>query len=400
MSASALRPTFEASVRESDDLYRTFFAHSNEGIWRFELRRPMPVSLPVQEQLEYCYAESVLEECNAAMAAMYGFESPRDLVGASLDSLLPPTDPDARAFLTAFLSSDYRLIGVESNERTLQGDERIFLNSLVGIVEDGHLVRVWGTQSDITASKQMERHLRRSQRMEAIGRLAGGIAHDFNNVLAIILTSSEMMLESGSLDPDARDDAERIKSAAASGAGLTQQLLAFSRRQHLSPQRVDLNAVVAETDKLMRRLLSAGIAFETSFDADIPVIVADPGQVQQVILNLVVNARDAMPAGGTLRVSTGSTIVETSGTPRGDAEGAPGSYVTLTVSDTGHGMDAETRSRIFEPFFSTKAEGHGTGLGLSTVYGIVRQSGGFIRVESVVGEGTTFQVLLPAVEEL
>ncbi len=395
--AGTPRESLDSAVRRSDDLYRTFFQHSNEGIWRFELQEPMPITLPLEQQLEHCYRVSVLAECNAAMARMYGYDSTDDLVGASLGDLLPPDDPNAREFLRAFLGSDYRLIGVESNERTRQGEERVFLNSLVGIVVNGYLERVWGTQSDITASKLLEKQFRQAQRMEAVGRLAGGIAHDFNNLLTVIMGSAQLILESVDTGGPAREEAEELQKAAERATALTTQLLAFSRRQQLNPRVLELNEVVADMEKLLRRLIRGGVELRTVLTPEMSTIRADPSQVEQVIANLAVNARDAMPEGGTLTIETQRTVVDAN-TVRDEVDVKHGSYVVLVARDTGEGMDEETRSRIFEPFFTTKGEGKGTGLGLATVYGIVKQSGGFISVETVPNQGTTFRIFFPAVD--
>jgi PAS domain S-box-containing protein len=247
--------------------------------------------------------------------------------------------------------------------------------------------------------QETEAQLRQAQKMEAVGRLAGGMAHDFNNLLTVIRGYSELLL--GRLGPaDAmRKDVEEVKKAADRASGLTRQLLAFSRRQFVASKVLDLNALVANMDGMLRRLIGEDIIeLSTELDSSAGAIKADPGQVEQVIMNLVVNARDAMPNGGRLTIETRNVTIEEE--VRLDAVGvAPGSYVLLAVRDNGQGMDAETRSHLFEPFFTTKEKGKGTGLGLSTVYGIVKQSGGSITVESAPGRGTTFRIYFPRVEQ-
>jgi signal transduction histidine kinase len=250
------------------------------------------------------------------------------------------------------------------------------------------------------AWEKAEAQLRQAQKMEAIGQLAGGVAHDFNNILGIITGHCELLLRD-LVEPDPRRErATRILSAAERGAALTRQLLAFSRKQLLQPRVLDLNAVVAEARKMLDRLIGEHIQVITVLDPGIPRIKADPGQIEQVILNLALNARDAMPEGGKLIIET--AFVELGSLHAPGAGGlASGRQVMLAVSDTGHGMDQETVQRVFEPFFTTKEPGKGTGLGLATVYGIVKQSGGQITVYSEPGRGTTFKVYLrPSAEDV
>jgi CheY-like chemotaxis protein len=229
--------------------------------------------------------------------------------------------------------------------------------------------------------------------MEAIGRLAGGIAHDFNNLLTAIGGYTDLILARVD-DEVLRGHADEVKKASDRAASLTRQLLAFSRRQMLEPRNVDMNAIVENMDKMLRRLIGADIELVVERCADLGTVRADPGQMEQVIMNLAVNARDAMPGGGRLHLETAN--VER-GDPTRHAQVPDGDYVRLTLRDTGSGMDEITLSRIFEPFFTTKAEGKGTGLGLSMVYGIVKQSGGWIWVTSAVGRGTAFDIYLPRV---
>jgi signal transduction histidine kinase len=244
--------------------------------------------------------------------------------------------------------------------------------------------------------KELEERLRQAHKMEAIGRLAGGVAHDFNNLLTIIRGNSDLLLDRGSLDGTQLRNIDQIQKASNRAVAMTRQLLAFSRMQVLQPRAVDLNLAVSEMSKMIPRLIGEHIEFNFEAGSNLSTVMADPGQIEQVFLNLAVNARDAMPDGGKLHVLTANVVL-------GDAEARKrppmlsGAYVMFSVSDTGHGMDPETKTRIFEPFFTTKELGKGTGLGLATVYGIVKQSGGFIWVESEKGAGTTFEIYLPAV---
>jgi CheY-like chemotaxis protein len=232
--------------------------------------------------------------------------------------------------------------------------------------------------------------------MEAIGRLAGGVAHDFNNILGVIMGYGEILKRRiPAADPLQGKVAEILK-AADSAAGLTRQLLAFSRKQVLQPRVLDLNLVVADMDKMLRRLIGEDIELKTALREPLGSVRADPGQIEQVLMNLVVNARDAMPGAGSLLIETAAVDLDASSLALHPGA-RPGPHVLLAVSDTGEGMDKETTSRIFEPFFTTKAVGKGTGLGLSTVYGIVEQSGGLVEVYSEKGVGTTFKVYLPRI---
>ena len=253
---------------------------------------------------------------------------------------------------------------------------------------------------DITARKhaeQVDERLRQSQKMEAVGQLAGGIAHDFNNLLGVIVGYCDLLEEQIAPDDSKRRMVEHIHHAGTRAAALTQQLLAFSRRQVLRPLVLDLNRLVTGMETMLRRLIGERIEIATSLLPDLGRVKADPTQIEQTLMNLAVNARDAMPGGGTITIETTDVELDDSHA-REHAEVKPGSYVMLAMSDTGVGMDSETLAHIFEPFFTTKQLGKGTGLGLSTVYGIVKQSGGYIYAYSEPGRGTTFKVYLPCVE--
>ena len=252
------------------------------------------------------------------------------------------------------------------------------------------------TVRDLTNQSRLEEQLAQSQKMDAVGQLAGGVAHDFNNILTVILSYSSLLLTDFEENDPRREDVQEISNAATRASGLTSQLLAFSRKQLMEPRVISVNSVVVGIEKLLRRLIGEDIELATTLESNLFLINADPGQLEQVLINLVVNARDAMPDGGRLNITTSNTALS-SGHTDGRLAAAPGEYIMVAVSDTGTGMTREVQGRVFEPFFTTKMQGKGTGLGLSTVYGIVKQSGGDVWIYSEPGEGTTFKVYFPRV---
>jgi two-component system, cell cycle sensor histidine kinase and response regulator CckA len=251
---------------------------------------------------------------------------------------------------------------------------------------------------DVSERKSLEAQYRQSQKMEAVGQLAAGVAHDFNNLLSIILGYSELLLTRLPTGDPGREPMMQIRNAANRSAGLTRQLLAFGRKQILAPVVLDLNSLMTETEKMLRRLIGEDIELTTILQNGLGRVKADPGQVEQIIMNLVVNARDAMPTGGRLTIETDNTVLSKL-QAREHAELPPGPYTRLTVTDTGSGMAEATKARIFEPFFTTKEAGKGTGLGLATVFGIAKQSGGFIEVDSTLGSGSSFRTYFPQIRE-
>jgi signal transduction histidine kinase len=261
-------------------------------------------------------------------------------------------------------------------------------------VENGKLQRVWGSVRDITELRLLETQFRHAQKLEAIGKLAGGVAHDFNNLLAIIQGYSSQLLEHTEKTSNAYVGLTEILKAAEKGAGLTKQLLAFSRKQSIRLQPLDLHDIVAEDERMLRRLIGENIELTTDLEPSLGLVLADAGYMHQVLLNLAVNARDAMPNGGKLSIALLNVDIGETRSPRLAAVD-PGSYVELSVADTGVGMSEEVQEHLFEPFFTTKEVNQGTGLGLSTVYGIVRQMGGQIVVRTELNKGTTFEIFLP-----
>lgn len=284
-----------------------------------------------------------------------------------------------------------RALDIQGYHDKSEGAERLLLWVEVALKSYHHLV------AEVSLREREER-LQQSEKMEAVGRLAGGVAHDFNNLLTAIKGFGDLLHYDLPQDDPRQEYVSEIRRAADRAASLTHKLLAFSRKQVLQPQVMNLNASVTEMDQLLRRLIREDIEVATRLDPALRCVQADPGQIEQVLMNLVINAHDAMPHGGRLEIETANVELDASKT-QGHEAPTPGPYAVLTVRDTGCGMDRETQARIFEPFFTTKEKGRGTGLGLATVYGIVTQSGGHITVCSEVGSGTTFKIYLPGVEE-
>ena len=522
LQAQRRAETAARDAQESEERYRVLIEQTAEGVWRIELPDPVPVSLPVAEQIDQFYARAQLAECNDAMARMYGLQSAAQMVGARLSDLMPRSDPRNLEFLQAFIANGYRLQDAESHERDRVGGERYFLNNLIGIVNDGLIVRAWGSQRDITNSKKAaaallasearfrsvfdsgmigigfwngavvtdgndallrilgytredlrqgllrhgrltpaayaeadrtaaeqvrlsgsctpyekemmrkdgsevsvlaggarlgpeangavffildqtdrrvaEERLRHAERLEVVGQLAGGMAHEANNQMSVVLGATEFILRRSDLPPPVRQDTEYIREAAERTAAITRQLLAFSRRQILQPVPVDLNILVRKLEAILRRTLTEQHTLALQLAPDLAAVRADRVQVDQVLLNLAINARDAMPDGGTLTVETRNVrLTDRYVADRPGVNIPPGPYVALILSDTGTGIDKETMKHLFEPFFTTKGVGKGSGLGLAMVYGIVKQSDGYIWPYSEPGMGTTFKIYLPAV---
>lgn len=322
------------------------------------------------------------------------------LVGRSIFELIGLSDEAAlRNFLDRAKEKAESQSSIELRTSLAEGPSRVLQVSATNLLQDPSVAGIVMNAREITEVKRLEEQLRQSQRMEAIGTLSGGIAHDFNNLLTVIRGYTNQMLESGHFPPESQMHIKRIDEAAERASALTRQLLAFSRRQVLQPKVFDVNELMANLDQMLRRLIGEHIEMRTVASKESCLVKADAGQIEQVIMNIAINARDAMPRGGKLTIETAHTDLDRGSTA--GIEGAlPGPYVMLAVSDTGEGMDDDTKAHIFEPFFTTKGLGKGTGLGLSMVYGIVKQSGGYISVYSEPRRGSTFKVYLPRVNEM
>ncbi len=401
--------SFEGHLAPDDSWYEASAEPSEEGLTVFfknvSARRQADAAL-LESERRYRFVfeegltcnlvsspEGKLYACNRAFATTFGFASIEQALTGRTDSLW--RDPMKRKEMLNALRARGRFGPVEIDSKRVDGTLTVTMMSAVARFENGILTEVHSSLLDVTELKKLEAQFRQAQKMEAVGQLAGGMAHDFNNLLTVIKAYVQLAL--GELDDVAPLSADMrvIGDAADRAAELTRQLLAFSRQQVLMPQRINLKTIVTDIEPMIRALLGPEIVVVDDVERPVADIEADRSQLEQVLMNLAVNARDAMPNGGTITIATGEAVVTTSDAETHD--GAPaGSYVTLAVGDSGVGMASEIVAQIFEPFFTTKGPGKGTGLGLSTVYGIVKQSGGHIRVTSVIGVGTTFTILLPA----
>jgi two-component system cell cycle sensor histidine kinase/response regulator CckA len=374
------RKQAEAALRQAEHNYRTIFHNAVAGMYQ---------STPSGRLLSV----------NPACAQICGFESPEQFVVQIKDLARDLyVDAQRREEFKQLAELYGTVTNFEFQIRRPDGKKAwVLQNARVVKDDEGRTAYYEGSMQDITERKLLEEQLRQSQKMEAIGRLAGGVAHDFNNALAVIQGYSELLQSALAADAPQHKHVDEILNAGRRAASLTRQLLAFSRKQPMMPVVLDLNSVVADVEKMLRRLIGEDVELVIKREARLKFVRADRGQLEQVLMNLAVNARDAMPKGGKLLVETRNTVLDESYFEQ-HGYGKPGDYGMLSVSDTGCGMDKETQARIFEPFFTTKPQGKGTGLGLSTVYGIVKQAEGFISVYSEPGNGSTFRIYLPQVE--
>jgi PAS domain S-box-containing protein len=369
------RIEMEAALRRSEANFRSVIENSPYGALR---------TLP----------DGRILLANPAVVRMLGYSSENELLSLNMatDVYRNPADR-ARAIEQSRNTEYLKDVEVEWKHRN---------GSSIMVRFSSHIVKNQAGETDhfdlmvqdITKQRNLEEQLRQAQKMEAIGRLAGGVAHDFNNLLGVIIGYSELVLDQGGPASAVRGQVEQIRKAGERATALTRQLLAFSRQQVLDTKTLNLNAIISDMAQMLLRLIGEDIELQTKLDSELHSIRGDQGQIEQVIMNLAVNARDAMPQGGQLMIETRNVTVEDDELQRSTPM-TPGDYILVTISDTGVGMDAETQAHIFEPFFTTKAQGKGTGLGLATVYGVVKQSGGYIWVYSEPGVGATFKVYLP-----
>jgi two-component system, cell cycle sensor histidine kinase and response regulator CckA len=367
-------PAPGASPAESETQYREVVEASIQGIGIVQSGR--------------------LRYANPTLARMFGYSGPEELVGIPWESLAAAEE---HSVLRARIEACERgqVADLHPGWQGMRKDgTHLWVESVASPIAWNGRPAVLSMVLDITQRKRLEEQFRQSQKMEAVGRLAGGIAHDFNNLLTVIIGYTDIVRAALPTTDPLNDPLEQIQKAGERAALLTRQLLVFSRKQVLQPVTTDLNAVLADMEKMLARLIGEDIDLRVALGTPLWQVKTDPGQIEQVIMNLVVNARDAMPRGGKLTIETANLVLGGS-VGRYDLQSPARDYVLLAVSDTGCGMDNATKARIFEPFFTTKGPEHGTGLGLATVYGIIQQSGGRIAVYSEVGIGTSFKVYLP-----
>jgi len=365
----------EAALRASEERFRALVENSSDALLLIDAEGRVTYLTPSSERHLGWKREQMVNR------SIFDFVHPddRDLVGNRMaEALEHPLRP----------------ITQEVRFQHADGDWRIMEGVGVNRLGDPSVGAIVVNVRDVTDRRKLEDQLRQSQKMEAVGQLAGGVAHDFNNLLTAILGYCSLMLDEVPQEDPLRQDLMEIQAAGERAAALTRQLLAFSRRQMLQPQVVDINTLIRQLEKLLRRLISEDVELVTALAADLQPVRVDPASIEQILVNLAVNARDAMPVGGRLTIETQNVEIDEAYTLT-HVSMQSGPYVMLAVGDSGRGMDATTRARVFEPFFTTKEQGKGSGLGLATVYGIVKQSGGFIWVYSEVGHGTVFKVYLP-----
>lgn len=368
----------EQSLRQSEEKYRQLFENATYGVF---LAKP----------------DGTLLDVNPALVSMLGYDSKQELLTRNLSEDIYDNPGDRAAVLSQALPGQ-RVDGFEVNWRRKDG--KVFpvrMSGAAALSDEGTVTHYEVIVEDITQRRKLEEQYRQSQKMEAVGLLAGGISHDFNNLLGVILGNADLLLDK--IQPGSEQRyAEAIKKAGRSATSLVRQLLAFSRKQVLYPTILDLNTVVTELTRMLHRVIGEDVRVVTDLDTKLGTIRADRGQLEQILMNLATNSRDAMPNGGTFSIRTDNTELGSEFLAQYPYI-KTGSYVHLAVTDTGVGMSQEVCSRVFEPFFTTKDKGRGTGLGLSMVYGIVKQSGGYIWVSSTPGTGSTFDIYLPRIKD-
>lgn len=393
----SLRVEAERALYERNLQYESLFRNSMLGIWRMEFKNPVYVNRKPLQIAQKMLEEGYFSECNEALLRMYNAGSKEELTLAE-SHLFGTNQKEVLEYFELFAANNFSTALLEAQGKDKDGKEKSFRFSYSGYVENNVLQWVWGIQLDLTEQKLLEKQFLQSQKMEAIGMLAGGIAHDFNNLLTVINGYSDLITSKIGVDSPVFKNVLSIRKAGEKAANLTSQLLAFSRKQVLQPKIVILNDIIEKMMKMVERLIGETISVEANLDPNLGRIKVDPVKIEQIIMNLSVNARDAMPKGGKLTFKTQNFTIDKAFTDQHNGA-KTGQYVQLSVCDTGKGMSEKTMVNIFDPFFTTKDKATNTGLGLSTIYGIVKQSNGYISVESSPDKGACFNIYLPRVEE-
>ena len=395
---SAQKKTYELNLQ-----YESFIQNSLVGIWKLGFNEKISINLPIRELSEKIYHHGIFTDCNDAFAKMYSYSSKDDIIGnKNSEQSIGPKESIPR--IEKFINNNFKTEIIDSQETDRNGNVKFFRNSYFGVIDKGHLVWVWGIQIEITEQKRLEAQLFQSQKMEAVGTLAGGISHDFNNFLTVINGYAQISLKRMEEDDPLYRYINTILKAGKKAEDLTRQLLAFSRKQIYQAKIVDLNTLITSFENMMRRFISEDINMEMILSPKKPAIKADPGQIEQIFMNLIVNARDAIKQGESdlkeKKITIETAITDLDEHYIKDHPGSKlGKFAYISVSDTGVGIGKEIKEKIFEPFFTTKDKSHGTGLGLATVYGIVKQNNGSIYVYSEKGYGTTFKIYWPIADE-
>ncbi len=400
------RKSLENALYKSEKNIRDFIEKSTEGIWYIAFDIPIRTDLAPEEQVDLMYQHGYIADCNKQFALMYGYDDVDYFIGKRYVELHGGSQnrKNIRANMD-FIQNGYQMKNTETYEKNRFGNEVIFLNNSVGIVENGLLVGIWGMQRNITGQKKMESQINQAQKMDSIGTLAGGIAHDFNNILTIINGHAELALMKIENGASVESDIKTIHNAGKKAADLTRQLLAFSRKQIYSPKVININQAIENLKTMLQRLISEDIPLHIVLDENVSPIKADTTQIEQILINLIVNARDAINEreGKTsekfINISTQTVFLDQAFTAEHPGS-KTGYYLLLSIQDSGKGIEQSIIDRVFEPFFTTKSMHKGTGLGLSTVYGIVKQNKGYINIESEIGQGTTVNIYWPVVQEI
>jgi signal transduction histidine kinase len=389
---------------KTENYYRAFIDQNPDGIFRIDFDEPIDLNAALNKQIKNFFRFGAIGEFNLSFAQIFETLSGRTLAGARLSELAADLSVLDQEVVKNFFEAGRKIENFETEQTDTSGQTRFFSNSLYGVVENEKLVGVWVKQLDITTEKiarqksaEIEKNWLLTQKIEALGRLAGGIAHDFNNFLAVMMLQTDMLNLQLPANSPLRHRTEEMKKANQRAAAMVKQLLAVGRKQTINPQPVEINNVVREFTKALPEVVPGKIEVIIDLRPDAGLCFIDQNQMIQALVNLARNAQEAMPGGGTLKIST-ETIVLDKKSVRHKSQ-PEGWFVQVTVSDDGIGMDSTVLESVFEPFFSTKKSSKGVGLGLATVYGFVKQSKGFIWVESELSNGTSFKIQFPRIDQ-